>query len=132
MKTNDTPGTESEADALRAYVPLELLSALAKTRDEEIAEHEKRRRKFDEQCAEYNAIKERMRRDRIALKKLEAAKKAYFAQPLFPRTDAARDAAWSAAAQARRDAIARGETPRYETAAECGARQKAQAAVYTP
>jgi hypothetical protein len=134
VKSNDTPGTEAEADALRAYVPLELLAALAKTRDEEIAEHDKRRRKFDEQCAEYNTIKERMRRDRITLKKLEAEKRAYFAQPLFPRTDAARDAAWSAAVQARREAIERGESPRYETAAQCGARQKsaAQAGVYTP
>jgi hypothetical protein len=125
------PGNDQEADALRAYIPAGALEDLAKIRDEEIAAHEKRRRKFDETAAEYEAIKERMRKDRLRLKKLEAEKRAYFAEALFPKTDAARDAVWIAAAQARHEAIVRGETPRYETCAECGARQKA-AAIYTP
>lgn len=125
------PGNDAEADALRAYIPADALANLAKVRDEEIAEHEKRRRRFDESCAEYTAIKERMKKDRLRLKTLEKAKREYFAQPLFPKTDTARDAAWIAAATARHEAIARGETPRYETAKECGERQKAPA-IYTP
>lgn len=109
-----------------------MLTALAKVRNEEIAEADKRSRKFYEMVAEYDTLKEHMRRYRLALKKLDAAKREHFARPLFPRTDAARDAAWSAAAQARREALARGETLRIETVEQCGARQKVEEAVYTP
>ncbi|HWA07945.1 MAG TPA: hypothetical protein VG838_00610 [Opitutaceae bacterium] len=108
------------------------MAELAKVRDEEIAHHEKRERKFHEDCAAINEIKERMKRDRRALKKLEASKRDYFAHPLFPRTDAARDAAWLAAVEARRQAQERGEPLRLETVAQCGARQKDAVAIYTP
>lgn len=126
------PGNDAEADALRAYIPSETLVALAKTRDEEMAAHDKLRRGFDEACAEITTIKERMRRDRLRLKALDAQKKKYFAAPLFARTDAAREAAWLAAWEARREARERGEPLRIETVAECGARQKTATVIYTP
>jgi hypothetical protein len=131
MNSHGIPGNDSEADALRAYVPLETLKSLHAVCAEEIVEHEKRRKKQDEVYAEIAAIKERMKRDRLALKKLEAQQREYFSRPIFPRTDAARDAAWTAAGKARAEALARGESPRFETAKECGARQKV-GAVYTP
>lgn len=126
------PGNDHEADGLRAYIPTETLVALAKLRDEEMAEHDKKRRAFDDAAAEIAAIKERMRRDRIRLKKLDAQKREYFSAALFARTDAAREAAWIAAFDARSAAIDRGEPLRRETVAECGARQKNAGACYTP
>ena len=132
MKPNGIPETDAEADALRAYLPDETLAALGKLRDEEYAEHEKSRRKMDEAYAEIAAIKERMRKDRLRLKKLEAIKREYYSKPLFERLDAAREAAWILASKLRAESLARGEPQRSETVAECGIRQKAAAVCYTP
>lgn len=130
MKPNGIPETDAEADALRAYLPTEKLAEMAKIRDEEIREADEQSTNFRERCATVAAIKERMKKDRATLKKLEAADRSYFGRQLFVRTDAAREAAWIIAAQLRREALARGEAPRFETCAQCSARQKINP--YTP
>lgn len=94
------PGNDFEADSLRAYIPTDTLKEIAAIRDLEIAASDKRRSVFDDASAKISTIKERMRRDRIALKALEKKMRDYFATPLFPRLDAARDAAWIAACRA--------------------------------
>jgi hypothetical protein len=116
------PKTESEAAMLRAYIPSETLTHLAEIQREENKQADKRSRRFYELVARESAIKERMRQDRLELKKLTAQKTKHFETPLFPRSDAARQAAWMAAVEARAAALARGESPRFESAAECGAR----------
>ncbi len=130
---SDIPGTEEEAAVLRPYVPLGTLEEIGKIRDQEIAAADKLSRKRDELIAERNAIKERMRQDRIRLKKCEKTLAASWSVPLFPLTDAAREASWAAAAKARRQAIAGGETPLApESCEQCGARQRGASAIYTP
>lgn len=125
------PKNDAEADALRAYVPAETLAALAEVCREECAEADKRSKAADEVHFKIRAIKERMKQDRVKLKQLEKQSRDHFTRALFPRTDAAREAAWLAAVQARREAIANGEAPRFETVEQCGARQK-EGRVYTP
>lgn len=131
MKTNGIPETEEEADGLRAYIPNEILCSIGKTRDIEIAQSKKLSLQCDEASVNIRAIKERMKNDRINLKRLKAVQDKYFTSRLFEKTDSAREAAWIAAYKTRSEALARGELPKIETCAQCTLRQQNQI-VYTP
>lgn len=128
------PETDAEADTLRAYLPTDKLVELAKIRDEEIKESEAHSRERSDAYAQIAAAKEKAKKLRVEIKRLDKKIKDSWSKPLFARLDASRDAAWREASAARTAALARGETPRYETAKECGERQKAAHAsdVYTP
>lgn len=128
------PQTDAEADALRAYIPTETLLALAKIRDEEIRESDRRRIEYEENRAIYEAAKAAEKKARDAAKRAKAKADEYFRRPLFPRLDAAKEIAWVCAAQAREAAIAAGEPLRLETCAQVSARQQAAQleTTYTP
>lgn len=126
MSTTDTaPVTAAELDTLRAYVPTETLRRIAEISKAECAECDKANREFEAVKKAITEAKERMRRDRALIKQMEQKKKAHFARPLFPKSDAARTAAIEAARVARAAAVAAGETPKIETLAECSARLEA-------
>ena len=120
-----TAVTAAELDALRAYVPTETLRKMNEISREESAECEKARSAYEDVGREVAVIKARMKNDRQRLKKLDKKRQAYFARPLFPKSDAARTAAIEAARIARAAAIAAGESPKIETLAECSARVQA-------
>jgi hypothetical protein len=132
MKPNGVPETDQEADALRGYLPVENLIRLANLRDVEIAASEVRTRRIDDCRSEIKAIKERMKKDRLQLKRLAQEEKELWATPIFQQLDAAREAAWIDAGKLRTEALARGDAPLFETVAQCGARQKSAQAAYTP
>lgn len=113
------PLSAIELDALRAYVPTETLLQINAISKAECAECDKANRELDAANKAIADAKERMRRDRALIKQMEAKRKAHFARPLFPRSDAARTAAIEAAKVARAAAIAAGEAPKFETLAEC-------------
>ncbi len=120
--THAAPATPAEADALRAYVPTQTLHAIAELSKSESIECEKRRKDYYDAKKAIDDAKERMRKDRALIKAMEAKRKPYLSTPMYQRTDAARDAAWQAARIARDAAIAAGESPKFETLAECSAR----------
>lgn len=122
--TDKAPVTAAELDTLRAYVPTETLRQMNEISRGESAECEQASRAYEEVGREVAEIKARMKKDRQRLKQLDLKRKAYFARPLFPKSDAARTAAIEAARVARAAAIAAGESPKIETLAECSARVK--------
>lgn len=124
MNANNSPANETEANTLRAYIPTETLREIDRLSKLDSADAEKRRKNFIEANAQIDAAKERMRKERILIKKAEQIRKAYFMSPLFARVDAARDAAWAAARAARDAAIATGEVPKIETLEQCNKRVK--------
>lgn len=119
------PENEQAAQRLRAYIPIETIQAINEINKQELAESSVMIRKQEERSARRRAIKDQMAALRIEDKRLKKQSDEYFSRRLFQRTDAARSAAWRAASQARAEAVARGEAPRYETAAETGVRMQA-------
>lgn len=122
MTSDGIPETEQDANALRAYIPTETLTELNRICREESAQADKLSRAYDDATAEIKAIKERMRADRIRIKKLEAQRKKRWETPIYPRYDAGKDAAWRAAFAARNAAVANGEAPKFETTTQASER----------
>lgn len=128
------PETALEADGLRAYIPTDKLVELAKIRDEEIKESENQSRDRGDDYVRLAAAKDKAKKLRIEIKRLDKKINDSWSKPLFARLEARLAATWREASQARAASLDRGETSRHETGKQCSERQKASQAsvVYTP